>query len=284
MKIKSLAPWFGAKRTLAPRIVEQLGPHRVYWEPCCGSCSVLFSKGRATFETVNDLHSDLINLALVVQDEARAIELYGRVSRCLFHEGLLPVAKAFLTGRKLVPGEPDVERAYWYMVFSWMGLNGIAGTPMNHTGTFAVRYSCRGGFGATRWKSVCESIPDWHRRLAGVQIISRDAFHVLERIEDEEGTSIYVDPPYIEKGAKYVHDFAKDDHRRLAEALSRFKLARVVVSYYDHPDLDRLYPAWSKVGCSVAKSLVNSARRGSDGRHDAPEVLLTNGPPFGGMF
>lgn len=37
MKISAIAPWFGSKRTLAPRIVEVLGEHRAYWEPFCGS-------------------------------------------------------------------------------------------------------------------------------------------------------------------------------------------------------------------------------------------------------
>src|ERR1044072_5384193 len=37
MKISALAPWYGSKRTLAPEIVRQLGEHRAYWEPFCGS-------------------------------------------------------------------------------------------------------------------------------------------------------------------------------------------------------------------------------------------------------
>lgn len=35
MKIKAIAPWFGSKRTLAPRIVEELGKHFAYWEANC---------------------------------------------------------------------------------------------------------------------------------------------------------------------------------------------------------------------------------------------------------
>lgn len=285
MKIKAICPWFGSKRTLAPQIIKQLGPHYVYWEPMCGSCSVLFSKPRTTCETVNDLHGDLINLALVVQDEANAVELYGRVSRCLFHEDLLPIAKAFLTGRDLQAGVPDVERAYWYLVFSWMGLNGISGTPLNHTGTFAVRYSSKGGNGATRWESVCESIPDWHQRLVGVQILRRDAFGILERIDDAAGTAIYVDPPYLVKGAKYVHDFRQEDHDRLAALLQRFEKCRVVVSYYAHPALASLYPGWTLIDSSqlcIKKAMVNSCQAGKNGRTVAPEVLLVNGPAFGG--
>lgn len=283
MKISGLAPWYGSKRTLAPSIVRQLGDHRVYWEPFCGSCSVLFYKDRCTYETVNDLHKDLVNLALVVQREATALDLYGRAARCLFHEDLLPVAKAFLTGRPWEPGAPDVERAYWYLVFSWMGLNGISGTPLHHTGTFAVRYSGNGGNGATRWASVCESIPDWHRRLIGVQILSRDAFGIIERLDDAGGTAVYVDPPYLAKGARYVHDFQGEDHARLAELLRRFTASRVVVSYYAHEALAGLYPGWTLIGSAklrVAKSMVNSGKRDQKGRTEAPEVLLVNGPAF----
>ena len=285
MKIGAMAPWYGSKRTLAPRIVEQLGEHRIYWEPFCGSCSMLFTKERCAYETVNDLHKDIVNLALVLQNEATALELYGRAGRCLFHEDLLPIAKQFLMERNQAAGGPDVERAYWYLVFSWMGLNGISGTPLHHTGTFSVRYSGNGGNGATRWKSVCESIPDWHQRLIGVQILSRDAFEMIPRIDDADGTAIYVDPPYLTKGAKYIHDFQVQDHARLAERLRRFERARVVVSYYDHPSLAELYPGWTKLDGSymrVAKSMVNSGKRDQSGRTEAPEVLLINGPDFAG--
>lgn len=285
MKIGSLAPWYGAKRTLAPRIVEQLGQHRVYWEPFCGSCSVLFAKERCTYETVNDLHKDLINLALVVQHEESAQHLYKRVAATLFHEDLLPLAKQHLLGERS-HDSPNMERAYWYLIFSWMSLNGISGTPLHHTGTFAVRYSGNGGNGAIRWASVCESIPDWHQRLIGVQILSRDAFEILPRIDDAAGTALYIDPPYLEKGARYVHDFEQKDHERLEEVLRRFKRCRVVVSYYAHPLLADLYPGWTVIDSSklrIAKSMVNSGKRDQGGRTEAPEVLLVNGPAIGGQ-
>lgn len=277
MKIGAVAPWYGSKRTLAPRIVQQLGDHRVYWEPMCGSCSVLFAKPRCTYETVNDLHGDLISLALVVQNPDSALDLYQRVNRTLFHEDLLPIAKGYLAGYAVEPGRNDVTRAYWYLVFSWMGLNGISGTPLHRTGTFAVRYSGSGGNGAVRWASVAESIPDWHQRLIGVQILNRDAFEIIPRIDDAVGTAIYCDPPYLTKGAKYVHDFSSEAHAQLAEQLARFRKARVVVSYYAHPRLAELYPGWSLVECTLAKSMVNSGMRDKKGKTEAPEVLLVNG-------
>lgn len=281
MKISALAPWYGSKRTLAPRIVAELGDHRCYWELFCGSCAVLFAKPRCTYETVNDLHGDLINLALVVQDPETALDLYGRAARCLFHEDLLPIAKGHLEG-EVVDGQADVERAYWYLVFSWMGLNGVSGTPLNRTGTFAVRYSALGGNGAKRWASVTESIPEWHQRLVGVQILRRDAFEILAKLDDAPGTALYVDPPYFSKESRYVHDFAADDHRQLALQLRRFRHCRVVLSYYDHPRLADLYPGWTTRRLVVAKSMVNSGHRDESGRTEAPEVLLLNGPSLAG--
>lgn len=286
--IGALAPWYGSKRTLAAQIVRQLGEHRVYWEPFCGSMAVLFAKERVTYETVNDLHQDLINLALVVQDEEMALDLYGRVSRLLFHEDLLALAKEHLTSSAADPSRPDVERAYWYLVFSWMGFNGISGTPLNRTGSICVRYSGQGGNGATRWSSVVDSIPDWHRRLLGVQIINRDAFDVLKRIDDEDGTALYIDPPYLTKGARYVHDFLPTDHVRLAGLLHRLKKSRIVVSYYDHPMLKDLYPTWSTVTSAqlgMNRNMLNTRRQ--NGAVEAPEVLLVNGPVYhqqGEMF
>ena len=58
MRINAIVPWFGSKRYLAPRIVEQLGPHRAYWEPFCGSLAVLLAKPVASQETVCDLHAE----------------------------------------------------------------------------------------------------------------------------------------------------------------------------------------------------------------------------------
>ena len=77
MKIKAIAPWFGGKRTMAPDIVAQLGKHTQYFEPFCGSMAVLFGKPRSMHETVNDLHGDLINLALVLQGEKTAVERFS---------------------------------------------------------------------------------------------------------------------------------------------------------------------------------------------------------------
>lgn len=282
MKIKAIAPWFGSKRSLAPRIVAELGEHRVYWSPFCGSMPVLLIKSPCVMETVNDLHGDLINLARVIKHYHFGPVLYRLLRRTLMHEDFFNESAEFLR-TQLSPDRHDgfdVERAYHYFIASWLGRNGVAGTK-SYNFHYCVRYTANGGHAAKRWYSVVRSIPAWRRRLANVTILRRDAFNIIERIGDAEGTAIYVDPPYLTKGAKYVHDFEDRDHARLAELLGRFTKARVVVSYYDDPRLDKLYPAgrWTKVLCYRHKALSVQGKQGSAAK-TAPEVLLINGPSY----
>lgn len=279
MAITAIAPWFGGKRNLAPAIIQELGPHRSYWEPFCGSMAVLLAKPVASMETVNDLHGDLVNLARVVQREDLAIDLYGRLARTLMHEELMHAAASRCRSRGNAPAceEPDTDRAYDYMLCAWMGRNGVAGTQSYNQG-FCVRYTQNGGHSAKRWVSAVESIPAWHQRLRAVTILNRDGFRLIERIEDSPNTVVYCDPPYVEKGAKYVHDFACGDHERLATLLQRFRRARVIVSYYEHESLLSLYPGWTFVPLAAKKSL----GLGSNGRAaKAPEILIINGPSAG---
>lgn len=285
MKVTAIAPWFGSKRTLAPRIVEELGEHRAYWEPFCGSMAVLLGKPESSFETVNDLHGDLVNLARVIKHSELGPKLYRQMRRWMMSEALFNDAAEQYRARQNVPApeEPDLERAANYFICAWFGRNGVAGTQSYNQG-FCRRFTKNGGHAATRWRSACNSIPAWRRRMRNVTILSADGIGLIERIEDAAGVVIYADPPYLVKGAKYVHDFADgfmsaaNDHERLATALGRFKKTRVVVSYYEHPALASLYRGWTKREVYTTKAMVSSGQRDVRGQAAvAPEVLLING-------
>lgn len=230
-------------------------------------------------ETLNDLHGDLINLARVLADEKAAIQLYGRLSKTLMHEQVYKDARerAFSHKFENAPCNPDVVRATDFMMVAWMGINGVAGTGRSNY-QFAMRYTKNGGHAAKRWVSAVDSIPEWHQRLRHVTMVNRDGMELLERWEDADRVVIYVDPPYLKKGAKYVHDFEGEDHLILADHLSRFSKTRVVISYYDDPRLDDLYPGWTKRRLKATKSLVNQGMRDQGGAVEAPEILLINGP------
>ena len=281
MQIRAIAPWFGGKRTLAPWIVTELGDHRAYWEPFCGSMAVLLAKPPCRMETVNDLHADLINLARVIRDRQLGPRLYRILRRSLMTEDFLLESGGVIrqVEKDGLAGIDPVTRAYHYFVTSWMGRNGLAGSPTYNTGTLCVRYTTNGGHAATRWRNAIASIPAWRRRLSDVTILRRDGFEVLDRIEDAEGTAIYIDPPYFKKGGKYLHDFEPGDHDRLAAGVAHFKRARVVISYYEHPELDRLYKGWTRLQKQVTRSLSNGGQRGRN-VNKVTEVLLINGPSY----
>lgn len=275
--ITALAPWAGSKRTLAPRIVELLGPHTSYIEPFCGSMAVLFAKPPARHEVVNDLNRDLVNIAVCVGRPDLAPELLMRLHFTICSEELYRASRERVMDK--YAGElGNVDRAYHAMVTWWLGRNGCAGARKSRA-SFSARFSSRGGSGGVRFRNLVESVPAFTERLERVDVLSRDAVELIDKVADETGTAIYVDPPYLVKSFKYEHDFTLDDHTRLATALQRFEKARVVVSYYPHERLAELYPAdrWTRLDVQVTKMIRNTDTRTSGGVK-ATEVLLVNGP------
>lgn len=277
MKIGALAPWFGAKRTLAPKIIAEFGPHNCYWEPMCGSCAVLLAKDPVRAETANDAHGGITCLARTLSNREAAEHLYEMLRGVICNEKLWQIAVA---GCKSTPPPLDKPDPLWcsrYLYASWLARNGHGGAD-NWASSFAQRSSAKGGSPTTRWKSVVDSIPAWHERLRNVMIRNDDCFDLIEGIHDEPGTVIYADPPYIEEGGRYLYQFKERDHGRLADALKRFRKARVVVSYYPHEILDRLYSGWLKICVPSPKFLMKAGERQASGKVEkAPEVLLVNG-------
>lgn len=279
MRLSALAPWYGAKRTMASTIIEELGKHIAYWEPFCGSMAVLLAKPSSSMETVNDLHGDLINLARCVQDRIAGPALYRRLRRSPMSQELFAESRERCLAAQHKFVGIDEQRAYDYFLTSWQGMSGISGSQQYNL-NFARKFTKAGGGAAKRFSSAVDSIPAWRRRLRTVTILRSDGVELVEKIEDAQGVVIYCDPPYLAKGAKYLHDFDWIAHRRLAKALRRFTKTRVIVSYYAHPDLAALYPGWTIRECHQTKSLVSQGKRIANQITIAPEVLLINGEKY----
>ncbi len=267
---------------MAPTIINTLGPHNAYWEPFCGSMAVLLAKPKCRMESVCDLHGDLINLARVVRDRKASQKLREIVRLMWCGDDELRLANAELK-RTACTDELDVERAATYFAASWMGRNGVAGLRESKTTTkLCVRWTNSSGSAGTRWSNAVHSIAAWHRRLQSVVVLRRNGFEVLEQIADEPDAVIYCDPPYLAKSDTYEHDFTNEHHKRLSLILQRFRKARVVLSYYDHPRLQELYPSWSLKDCSRLKNLGNTNL--NKPKAIAPEVLLVNRSESSSLF
>jgi DNA adenine methylase len=306
-------PYFGGKRTMAPGIAElirartgSLSHVKLYVEPFHGSAAVLFAlreqgyKGAATI-----CDTDLLNHLLVMHlaDEEMAWRLYTMLEGFTFSERVFQLACETLASWRGV-NKDDLIAAKSihmgrlvaaYLVASWMGRNGEAGIDkpwLEQVKGFCVRWTQSGGDPSVRWLRVVQSVPVWHQWLRDkTTYLHRDALEVLADVPDQPGTVIYVDPPYIHatRGTtRYRQDvedhtdtmFEEGDfHDRLAMALERFRHAMVIVSYYAHERLLRLYPrsvpgreGWTHVDCSTHKALSHTSGRGESAQ--AREVLI----------
>lgn len=244
--------WHGGKWLLAPWIISNLPPHRIYCEPFAGAASVLMRKPRSYGEVINDLDGEVINFYQVLRDKEKAEALCRALQ-------LTPYSREEfeLSYRST---SCAVERARRTVVRASMGI-----------GTYAQIKKT--GFRATPGKGVnspntCNefvnypaSLSMFHARLQGVVIENRDALEVIAQ-QDSPQTLFYVDPPYVfetrDSGTDYAHEMTDEEHRRLAESLRSVK-GMVVLSGYPCPLYDEeLYPDWHRV---EREALADGARK-----------------------
>lgn len=65
---RPLVRYHGGKWRLAPWIIGQFPPHRIYVEPFWGGGSILLRKARCYAEVYNDLDGEIVNLFRTVRD------------------------------------------------------------------------------------------------------------------------------------------------------------------------------------------------------------------------
>lgn len=231
-------PYYGGKMTVADRIVDLLPPHRHYVEPFAGSLSVLLAKPPVAFETVNDLHSELMTFWHVLR--ARTAEL---VRVC----ALTPHSRAeYAAAADLAAGdELETARRVWVR----------------------LSQSRSGLLGKTGWRHYIDpagsssSMPDYldgyvgrlaaaAERLHSVSLECRPALEVIESFGRSAEVCLYVDPPYLgstRNGTNYIHEMPSvADHEQLLEALLRAH-ASVVLSGYGSDLYDTALVGWSRI-------------------------------------
>lgn len=277
--ITTLAPWFGSNRTLARHVGEALKGCSFVGVPFAGGMSELAHITARTL-AVNDLHRHVINLADVLADDHNGPKLIRRLRRIPFHPAVLDAAQRacqeFEAGL-LSPewGENRIAWAESYFIAAWMARSGTAGTRGEFAGKLAVRWDAGGGDSAVRFRSAVEALREWRAVLRRATFTTLDAFEFLAKCKDEPGHGVYADPPFPGPGRAYRHncgDTAAEElawHTRLRDALARFRAAKVVARFYDHPMVRDLYPAaaWDWQFLAGGRTQANTS---------APEVLLTN--------
>lgn len=269
--ITCLAPWYGSNRMLGPKVGEALKGCEWVGIPFAGGMAeVAHIEARTVL--VSDLHRHVVNLAWVCADEHLGPLLYRRLRRRPFHPAELSDAQCAASVAELGT-MPDIDAAEAYFVSQWMGRSGKAGTRDEFKGNLPIRWDAGGGDSAKRYQSAVRSINAWRRVLARCTFSTLDAFEFLGKCHDKPKHGVYVDPPFPGPGDKYAHNCGRSEdeqrawHTRLHDALVKFKTARVVCRFYDHPMIQDLYGSfdWEWRYLEGGRTSANK---------EAPEVLI----------
>ena len=251
--MKTVYKQYGEKASIAKWVVSHFPEHKVYLEPFCGSCIVLFEKPKSFVEIVNDLDGRIINMFNIIRSNPKelAAQLWAT-----------PYSSANWRDQKI--SEDGLEDARLLIA---EGCQFYCG---NRTSSTWAIDKC-----GKSHKPKSEVWADWFlrilpaaNRLRTVQIVQEDATKAIERVYNDPGALIYVDPPYLGHEKEYAYTV---DYGRMAEMLNSAK-CRVIISEY--PEADKFFGKWRK----VEKTMAGRARTG---RHNTKakkktEVLFMN--------
>lgn len=277
-QLRSSINWTGSKARSAQRILEAFpasNSYKVFAEVFCGSASILFAKPRGShLEVINDKNARLINFWMAVREEVEYLQ--WKLKTLPYSESLFKQFKTSLDEK--TPMEAIEEAARWYYV----NRGTISGHIDSSKGWSYTAPQSKIAYGvpsdAVGYQNAVALLPLLSSRLAEVQIHDWDYTRLIEKYETPL-TLFFIDPPYIGSENYYAVDdtppFTSDDHVMLAELLNKTP-AKVVLSYYEHPWLDELYPAekWRRVTWQHHKE----SSRMNKTLQVAREVLLCNYP------
>lgn len=258
--------WHGGKWKLAPFIIQNLPPHRIYVEAFGGAASVLLRKSRSYAEIYNDLDGNVVNLFEVLRSDL-AEELIRRLE-------LTPYSRDEFESAYQSSDDP-VEEARRLVVRSFMGF-GSDGFNRNVRTGFRAASNRSGTTPAHDWVNYPENLRAIVKRLQGVVIERRPAAEVFCQHDGPE-TLHYLDPPYMpetrsnksrksgERYHAYAHEMTEVDHRDLLAQIQSLQGA-VVISGYPTDLYDNALAGWHRIECKAL----------ADGAQKRTEVLWLN--------
>lgn len=257
-RLRPIVKWAGGKRSLVPRILEEL-PERIgtYYEPFVGGAAVFLAlAGERRFEraVITDKNEELINLYTVVQRDVDKLlrklqQLQGKLSEADYYE---------IRERK---PRSNVDRAARLIYLNKTGYNGLY--RVNSSGGFNVPYG--------RYKKPTIYDPE---RLRAAAVALRDVTIEVADFEDacseaRKGDAVYFDPPYlpVSKTASFsaYHSdaFGLAEHERLAKLFDRLVKLGVcaVLSNSATPETRRLYKRFNASDVQVRRPINSVASR-----------------------
>lgn len=234
LKTKSALSYFGSDSEVASQLAAMLDHCKHVTIPFVGGASVLpHIKARAI--VANDLHYLAINFYRAISGRHGVLEKNELIEKCrhtLSHPAEMETAVGYLT--TLFDHTSPNERAWAFWALCWIGRKGKGGTK-HQGGLPSVRRTANGGTNASRIRAAADDLAEWAKQFERCEWESVCFRELLPKVADNPECGVYCDPPWVGVGRNYLHNFSEQDHIDLAELLSRFELATVVVRYGDSP-------------------------------------------------
>ena len=275
----------GGKVNLSPWIADLITPFSwgTYIEPFAGSAAVYFRlcqlgafSGRLHARAVlNDSDQRIVNLFRSIQEEPELLSVLIDVTP--FSRWGHGEAKTFEPDLETLEGQ--LEDARQYLISNQQSFSGCIDGGWSYTTGQTSRESLKS------WVKLSQKILDtskWLNPPGAMGALRHCYIENLDAIEcvklwDSPHTCIYADPPYIglEDYYEVNQDLTENEelHLRLARALNSAVAPVIAVSYYDHPQLDLLYPpdTWQRHYKDVP---AHSTRTKSGATRDRRQELL----------
>lgn len=260
MSTRSPLIWFGGKSKYAQHIISRFPSHRKYVEPFGGAAHVISQKPRVTHEVYNDIDGSVVNFLMVSISEPERLREVCEA---------LPYSRSIFEKWKREPMPHDSFE--WAVRWFYMNRSAIGNGNAKQVPQTGWRHSTVSGQNpANGYVSACKLIPSFAERMKGVMIEQSDFRSIIEKNDDSE-TLFYVDPPYVGREKHYAGNFSEQDHRDLARLLHGIR-GKAVVSYYDDPLINELYPDFYRETFEAHKEVVG----GSGTAVNTNEILLMN--------
>jgi len=250
-------PYIGGKARLAPKLSALLPPHHTYVEVFGGVAHLLFRKERSPVEVYNDADARLANLFHVLRDHFD--DFAARLRWTLYARSV------HAAWRRIGPtGDPieDALRTLYLLQSSMCG---------DITSSWAYSKSRRN---AASYEGSKDAITAVAERFKGVAIDQRDFRDLIPKWDGAE-TLFFCDPPYYGDPGGWFWRFEDADHADLA-AIVADVAGKVILTYYDHPEIRRLYHGWRVIEHHRPRRSGNFWGRGS---RQVCELIILNYDP-----
>jgi DNA adenine methylase len=260
-RLRPILKWAGGKRSLVPRILEEL-PEQIdtYYEPFVGGAAVFLALAEAKrFKraVITDKNAQLINMYTVVRDDLGKLlkKLEGLQNRTSEEDYY-----------SIRAGKPKnrIDRAARLIYLNKTGYNGL------------YRVNSKGGFNVPYGRYKRPKIYDPERLAHAASYLQDVTIRVADFeeacAEAKRGDAVYLDPPYLPLSktasfsAYHSEAFGMPEHQRLAKVFAKLLRRGVtaVLSNSATPETRALYQSFKCSDVAVRRP-INSigSRRGA---------------------